>query len=175
MFLPGQCYQFIHISCCGMHAFRSQGIHDSSHFVYRDAAHGCRISFQQDIEQAYCRVKFEVFPFLRQSETMENHFRFGRQGIIGLVAQFQLGFFRRREPVTLSLVQFCFQLGEKLFVLQWRAVYLLLYLGKEITAASATETAIAEKSDADEKTGFPQVAPLVLQPSAPDGLVHRHQ
>ena len=71
MFLPGQCYQFIHISCCGMHAFRSQGIHDSSHFVYRDAAHGCRISFQQDIEQAYCRVKFEVFPFLRQSETME--------------------------------------------------------------------------------------------------------
>lgn len=101
MFLPGQCYQFIHISCCGMHAFRSQGIHDSSHFVYRDAAHGCRISFQQDIEQAYCRVKFEVFPFLRQSETMENHFRFGRQGIIGLVAQFQLGFLRRREPVTL--------------------------------------------------------------------------
>lgn len=68
MFLPGQCYQFIHISCCGMHAFRSQGIHDSSHFVYRDAAHGCRILFQQDIEQAYCRVKFEVFPFLRQSE-----------------------------------------------------------------------------------------------------------
>ncbi len=51
MFLPGQCYQFIHISCCGMHPFRSQGIHDSSHFVYRDAAHGCRISFQQDIEQ----------------------------------------------------------------------------------------------------------------------------
>lgn len=95
MFLPGQCYQFIHISCCGMHAFRSQGIHDSSHFVYRDAAHGCRISFQQDIEQAYCRVKFEVFPFLRQSETMENHFRFGRQGIIGLVAQFQLGFLRK--------------------------------------------------------------------------------
>lgn len=137
MFLPGQCYQFIHISCCGMHAFRSQGIHDSSHFVYRDAAHGCRISFQQDIEQAYCRVKFEVFPFLRQSETMENHFRFGRQGIIGLVAQFQLGFLRRRESVTLSFVQFCFQLGEKLFVLQWRAVYLLLYLGKEITAASA--------------------------------------
>ena len=45
MFLPGQCYQFIHISCCGMHPFRSQGIHDSSHFVYRDAAHGCRISF----------------------------------------------------------------------------------------------------------------------------------
>lgn len=38
MFLPGQCYQFIHISCCGMHPFRSQGIHDSSHFVYRDAA-----------------------------------------------------------------------------------------------------------------------------------------
>lgn len=31
MFLPGQCYQFIHISCCGMHPFRSQGIHDSSH------------------------------------------------------------------------------------------------------------------------------------------------
>lgn len=53
MFLPGQCYQFIHISCCGMHAFRSQGIHDSSHFVYRDAAHGCRISFQQDIEQEH--------------------------------------------------------------------------------------------------------------------------
>ena len=26
-----------------------------------------------------------------------------------------------------------------------------------------------------KKTGFPQVAPLVLQPSAPDGLVHRHQ
>lgn len=24
MFLPGQCYQFIHISCCGMHPFRSQ-------------------------------------------------------------------------------------------------------------------------------------------------------
>ena len=75
-----------------MHPFRSQGIHDSSHFVYRDAAHGCRISFQQDIEQAYCRVKFEVFSFLRQSETMENHFRFGGQGIIGLVAQFQLGY-----------------------------------------------------------------------------------
>ena len=88
MFLPGQCYQFIHISCCGMHPFRSQGIHDSSHFVYRDAAHGCRISFQQDIEQAYCRVKFEVFPFLRQSETMENHFRFGRQGIIAWLRSF---------------------------------------------------------------------------------------
>ena len=68
---------------------------------------------------------------------MENHFRFGGQGIIGLVAQFQLGLLLRREPVTLSLVQFCFQLGEKLFVLQWRAVYLLFYLGKEITAASA--------------------------------------
>ena len=68
---------------------------------------------------------------------MENHFRFGGQGIIGLVAQFQLGFLLRREPVTLSLVQFCFQLGEKLFVLQWRAVYLFFYLGKEITAASA--------------------------------------
>ena len=63
MFLPGQCYQFIHISCCGMHPFRSQGIHDSSHFVYRDAAHGCRISFQQDIEQAYCRVSLKSSPF----------------------------------------------------------------------------------------------------------------
>ena len=38
MFLPGQCDQFIHISCRGMHPFRSQGVHDSSHFVYRDAA-----------------------------------------------------------------------------------------------------------------------------------------
>ena len=47
MFLPGQCYQFIHISCCGMHAFRSQGIHDSSHFVYRDAAHGCGYRFSR--------------------------------------------------------------------------------------------------------------------------------
>lgn len=47
--------------------------------------------------------------------------------------------------------------------------------GCEQKLAFTTETAITEKSDADEKTGFPQVAPLVLQPSAPDGLVHRHQ
>ena len=45
----------------------------------------------------------------------------------------------------------------------------------EYDRLSPQKLPLLKKSDADEKTGFPQVAPLVLQPSAPDGLVHRHQ
>ena len=65
MFLPGQCYQFIHISCCGMHPFRSQGIQ----MCIRDRLHSLQGGTEINYGVKYTATHDNSYQFYRDGET----------------------------------------------------------------------------------------------------------
>ena len=57
---------------------------------------------------------------------MENDLGLGREGIIGVVGEFEVGLVGGGEGVRVWVVELWFEVGEKVFVVEWGGVYVVV-------------------------------------------------
>ena len=99
-------------------------------------SHQSRIALLKQIENAGSCHPHKRLSFLRQSEYLEEDFFFGGLLVEILVMLLNLQLFFLREPVTLASLQFPFQLGIELGIINGRTVNRFLHLHTEETSAS---------------------------------------